>query len=578
METETQRALLEQAVTLQYEVLRLLGEGGMGSVYLARERLLERLVAIKVLRSELVHGDARERFIREARTAAKLTHPHIVPLYSFGQAADTLYYIMGFVEGESLEDRLARAPRLSVSETRRVLSELADALEYAHSRGVVHRDIKPDNVLLERTSARAILTDFGIAKVDSGGATITRTGMVVGTPLYMSPEQAAGDREVDGRADLYSLGIMGYRMLTGRLPFEGKSFHDVLIKQATETPAAIDTFDGDIPEELASAVMRCLEKVPSERWPTAAAFQRALIADVDDSIPPVPARTGRARLAPPSGWRGSWPQSLRSAGDVWPRLPTEVRHARAMSGAFRGAFLVLLVALAISAVSIGFNGTMRPMTAVADAGGLCIVSALWLSASSARTRLDGQIRRLGIAQSHLSRLLTEPTTGSKYWRNKELAQLMSPSTPVGKESVDSAEGLEYSTTTPTHSGMFDHIDPRSPTPLYAQIATRLKVAIAAGELAPGEALPSVRTLASRLRINPATVVQAYRDLELEGLVSTRHGAGTFVQDIAPDRKIKDRAAEATRLVQNLVAQAGSIGITTAELRAAIAQELTSPTD
>ena len=123
--------------------------------------------------------------------------------------------------------------------------------------------------------------------------------------------------------------------------------------------------------------------------------------------------------------------------------------------------------------------------------------------------------------------------------------------------------------------MFDHIDPRSPTPLYAQIATRLKVAIAAGELVPGEALPSVRTLASRLRINPATVVQAYRDLELEGLVSTRHGAGTFVQDVAPDRKIKDRAAEATRLVRDLVAQAGSLGITTTELKAAIEQELTS---
>ena len=312
METDIQRSLLERAISAQYEVLRLLGQGGMGSVYLARERLLERLVAVKVLRSELVHGDARERFIREARTAAKLTHPHIVPLYSFGQAADTLYYIMGFVEGESLEDCLLRSGRLGASEARRILAELADALEYAHSNGVVHRDIKPDNILIDRASGRAILTDFGIAKVDSGGATITRTGIIVGTPLYMSPEQAAGDREVDGRADLYALGVIGYRMLTGRLPFEGASIQELFIRQATQSPRPIDTLDGEIPVEFASAVMRCLEKDPARRWPTAAAFQRALIAEAEESW--APSRSGRALFAPPSIWRGWWPESLRHDG------------------------------------------------------------------------------------------------------------------------------------------------------------------------------------------------------------------------------------------------------------------------
>src|ERR1051325_9187595 len=239
METDLQRTQLERAVGSQYEIVRLLGAGGMGSVYLARERLLERQVAIKVLRRELVNADGQERFIREARTAARLTHPHIVPMYSFGQADDTLYYVMGYVDGESLEQRLKRLQKLEPGEARRVLAELASALEYAHGNGVVHRDIKPDNVMLERGTSRAILTDFGIAKISAAGTQITRTGMIVGTPLYMSPEQAAGDRDVDGRSDLYSLGVIGYRMLSGRVPFEGDTIQEVFVRQAANNPAPL---------------------------------------------------------------------------------------------------------------------------------------------------------------------------------------------------------------------------------------------------------------------------------------------------------------------------------------------------
>ncbi len=575
MDSDSQRSLLERAVSTQYEVLRLLGQGGMGSVYLARERLLERLVAIKVLRSELVHGDARERFIREARTAAKLTHPHIVPLYSFGQAGDTLFYIMGFVEGESLEDLLKRSGTLGASQGRRILAELADALEYAHSNGVVHRDIKPDNILIDRASGRAILTDFGIAKVESAGMTITRTGIIVGTPLYMSPEQAAGDREVDGRADIYSLGVIGYRMLTGRLPFEGKSIQDLFVKHATQDPTPIDTLDGDIPFELASAVMRCLQKEPARRWPAAAAFQRALVAEPDEGARAP--RRGKARFAPPAAWRGWWPPTLRLAGDVWSRLPAELRRARTLGSLQRAGALVLLPILAVAvrrdlAVSSLSAATMW----LGAFEALCFL-VIRVARQAAQTELRALLRRHSVADAQMRRLLTEPTFSSNYWRSSDLAALMPRGEPFPPETLDSGEGKAYSTTTPIHSGMFDHIDPRSPTPLYSQIATRIKVAIAAGELVPGEPLPSVRTLASRLRINPATVVQAYRDLELEGLVSTRHGAGTFVQDVAPDRKVKDRAAEAKRLVRDLVAQAGSLGITTTELRAAIDEEITSAT-
>jgi len=573
MDSDSQRSLLERAVSTQYEVLRLLGQGGMGSVYLARERLLERLVAIKVLRSELVHGDARERFIREARTAAKLTHPHIVPLYSFGQAGDTLFYIMGFVEGESLEDCLKRSGPLGASQVRRILAELADALEYAHTNGVVHRDIKPDNILIDRASGRAILTDFGIAKVESAGMTITRTGIIVGTPLYMSPEQAAGDREVDGRADLYSLGVIGYRMLTGRLPFEGKSIQDLFVKHATQNPTPIDTFDGSVSLELASAVMRCLQKEPSQRWPAAAAFQRALVAEPEEGTHAP--RRGRARYAPPTTWHGWWPPSLRLGGDVWSRLPAELRRARTL-GSLQGAGMLVL--LPILAVAVVHDLAVSAMTAATVSIGSITVlyfSVIMLSITAAQATLRALLRRHSVPGTQIRKLLYEPTINSNYWRSNDIAALMSSGIQSAHSAIDSGEERAYSTITPVHSGMFDHIDPRSPTPLYSQIATRLKVAIAAGELVPGEALPSVRTLASRLRINPATVVQAYRDLELEGLVSTRHGAGTYVQDVAPDRKIKDRAAEATRLVRDLVAQAGSLGITTTELRAAIEEEITS---
>lgn len=571
METDVQRPVLERAVSTQYEVLRLLGQGGMGAVYLARERLLERLVAIKVLRRELVHGDARERFIREARTAAKLTHPHIVPLYSFGQAEDTLFYIMGFVEGESLEDRLRRSGRLSASESRRILAELADALEYAHSNGVVHRDIKPDNILIDGASGRAILTDFGIAKVAAGGMTITRTGMIVGTPLYMSPEQAAGDAEVDGRTDLYSLGVIGYRMLTGRPPFDGESIQEVFVKRATQPAPPIDTLDGDIPDELASAVMRCLEQDPAARWPAAAAFQRALIADGDGMS--APARTGRAAFAPPRNWRGWWPNSLRHSGDVWGRLPAEVRLARTLSGAIRGGLLVLLVTLAVAVVHDIAIGTLSTATEGIGIGAVVFFTSVGLAARASQAAVAALVRRHRIDDAYARRLVLEPTVGSKLWRQKEIAPLVGLKESRGEEVIDSGEVVAYSTTTLVHSGMFDHIDPRSPTPLYAQIATRLKVAIAAGELPPGEALPSVRALASQLRINPATVLQAYRDLEMEGLVSTRHGAGTFVQEVPTDRKSKDKAAEASRLVRDLMAQAASLGITTAELRAAVDEEM-----
>jgi predicted Ser/Thr protein kinase len=278
------RAALETALGAQYTVVGLLGRGGMGAVYLARERLLERLVAIKVLPSERSDDESRERFLREARTAAQLSHPNIVPLLSFGEMGEMLFYIMRYVDGESLEARLRRDGRLPAHDARRILAEIADALGEAHRLGIVHRDIKPDNVMLEKGTGRAMLTDFGIARQLGGAQTLTGTGLILGSPQYMSPEQASGDRSVDARSDIYSLGILGYRMLSGRLPFEGQSVRELLARQITDTPVAIATYAPDTPLDLADALMRCLEKDPDRRWNDARSFHFAAAAQGGDAF------------------------------------------------------------------------------------------------------------------------------------------------------------------------------------------------------------------------------------------------------------------------------------------------------
>ena len=278
------RAALERAVGTQYEIVRLLGRGGMGAVYLAREMALERAVAIKVLPPEVAtDADSRERFRREARTAAKLTHPNIVPLHTFGEVEGMLYFVMGYVKGESLAERMRRERKLPEEDVRRILAELADALHYAHKQGVIHRDIKPDNVLLEDETGRPMLTDFGVAKARASGTTLTEAGAVVGTPYYMSPEQASGAPDLDGRSDLYSLGVMGYAMLAGRLPFEGESFRDVIVQHVTQEPAPLAALVPDAPPDLVQTVTRCLAKEPEKRWPDGLQL-RAALSPTDDAV------------------------------------------------------------------------------------------------------------------------------------------------------------------------------------------------------------------------------------------------------------------------------------------------------
>ena len=267
------------AVGTQYLIEREIGRGGMAVVYRATDLRLHRPVAIKVLPPDVAFNpDVRARFIREAQTAAQLSHPNIVPIYTVDEAdgGGLVYFVMAYIDGESLGVRLAREGAWPVDRAVRVLRDIADALAYAHARGVIHRDIKPDNILIDRVSGRPMVTDFGIARAAQGETRLTAPGVAVGTPAYMSPEQATGDRELDGRSDLYSLAIVGYHLLAGETPFKAANTPAMLVKQATERPRPIRERRPDVPSYLAVAIDRALAKRPEDRWSDAAEFRDAL--------------------------------------------------------------------------------------------------------------------------------------------------------------------------------------------------------------------------------------------------------------------------------------------------------------
>lgn len=261
----------------QYLIGPEIGRGGMAVVYQAEDVRLQRHVALKVLPPDLAfRSDVRERFVREAQTAARLNHPNIVPIYAVHEDAGMVCFAMGLVTGESVAARLIREPRPPFAFIASVLEQTADALAYAHACGVVHRDVKPDNILLDRDSGRALVTDFGIARAAESGSRLTQTGIAVGTPAFMSPEQATGDKEVDGRSDLYSLGVVGYLMLAGRLPFEATTTPAMLVKHVSETPAPILSVRTDAPRSLVGILEKCLAKRPADRWESALQLRDAL--------------------------------------------------------------------------------------------------------------------------------------------------------------------------------------------------------------------------------------------------------------------------------------------------------------
>jgi eukaryotic-like serine/threonine-protein kinase len=296
--TDVTASALADALRDRYTLERELGRGGMASVYLARDLKHDRLVALKVLHPELAHALGPERFLREIRTTGRLQHTHILPVHDSGEAEGLLWYTMPYVEGESLRGRLTRERQLPLDDALQITLAVADALSYAHQQGIIHRDVKPENLLL--SGERCLVADFGIAKAldAAGGEKLTDTGLALGTPQYMSPEQASGDNHLDGRSDLYSLGCVLYEMLAGTPPFTGPTVQAILARHSIDPVPRLRTVRATVPEAVEHVITKALAKVPADRFPTVAQFSQALSSAAEGSLPLESGRRlGRRSLA-----------------------------------------------------------------------------------------------------------------------------------------------------------------------------------------------------------------------------------------------------------------------------------------
>ncbi len=327
------------ALADRYRIERELGQGGMATVYLAEDVKHRRQVAVKVLRPELAAALGPERFMQEIEIAARLQHPHILPVHDSGEAGGFLFYVMPYVEGESLRERLLHKGELPIHDAVRLLIEIADALAYAHSRGVVHRDIKPENIML--SGRHALVTDFGVAKAvseASGRNKLTTAGVALGTPAYMAPEQASADPNLDQRVDIYALGVMGYELLSGSPPFTGGTPQQVLAAHVTTSPEPVTARRPTVSPALATVIMKALEKRPADRWQTA----DELLAQLEPLATPsggmTPTETRPTSAAPGrqrGGWRavagiGAAVAVLAAAIVLWRRPPAVAALGRAI--------------------------------------------------------------------------------------------------------------------------------------------------------------------------------------------------------------------------------------------------------
>lgn len=474
---------LKQSIGFQYRIERLLGRGGMGAVYLAHELALDRDVAIKVLPPEQAGAaELRERFKREARTAARLNHPNIVPLHTFGEVSGLVYFVMGFVRGESLGSRIARQGPIDPEEARTLLAGICDALDYAHRHGVVHRDLKPDNILIDAETGAPMLTDFGIAKASFVDAQLTTAGQLIGTPHYMSPEQASGRADIGPRSDLYSLGVLGYEMLSGRLPFDAANPMEALSQRLTSDPKPL-TVPG-LPSDLALAVGRCLERDPVNRWPDARSLREALLPSDEEPEETVTARmlrigvtmvcvsmastlylllfralrpeftgvnrairivggmslpmtafaviasfrlraeglSGRAILLKafqqPRWWRSWYPEIFRRRGDQWSRLPREIKRFRICLGLMQ--LYVLTVFIPVQFISMGSDDLAAAQLAV-----LALQLILMALTFNERRRAAKFISaKAGVTLIEASAIVSTPTWRITAWRRAPASTLL----------------------------------------------------------------------------------------------------------------------------------------------------------
>lgn len=377
---DTLGAHVASVLAPNYVIDAEIGRGGMGIVYCARDNRLKRNVAVKLLPPELAfRSDIRQRFLREAETAAGLSHPNIVPIYNVEERENLVYFIMAYIAGDNLATRLDRHGAMDPAETRRILREVADALGYAHKRNVVHRDIKPDNILLDADTGRAMVTDFGIARAltDQGDSRLTATGMAIGTPAYMSPEQSAGESEIDGRSDLYSLGVVGYQMACGELPFNAPNTPSMLVKHMSERPRPVDERRIDLPFDLARVIMMLLEKDPANRLPNAESVVTALTSGIMPTLmdrtafnaPAVrPMAVAGASLPPRAGLQrgGSGARALSAPRSTVPSPDDMDRWYAEPVKKFRKKL----------APYLAVNAIMVPLSIFAD-GGFLVVTGFW---------------------------------------------------------------------------------------------------------------------------------------------------------------------------------------------------------
>ncbi len=490
-----EQSMLETALGQQYEIVRQLGRGGMGAVYLARERSLERFVAIKVLRPDLADAaEARERFRREARIAARLSHPGILPLHTYGEVGGLWYFVMGYVRGVTLAERLKTEGRLPTAEAHRILSELADALDCAHRNGIIHRDIKPSNILLEEESGRAILADFGVSKVQDGKDALTDTGMLVGTPSFMSPEQALGAADVDERSDIYSLGAVGYTMLAGREPFGDVHQNDTAQWRVIHDPKPLSSLLPTVPAATEAVIVRSMARSRESRYPDARSFKAALArageagaAHLPESLRDLPTfgpyallwalawtllafrkfsstgertlllliallvpigfalhirNTGRHGLRaleiatiafwPPEWWGMWWPRALRRPNDLWRRLPWPARLVRRVMSVFFVALpFMILMRQRFAAELAQATGSGEPEW---------FVAMEWTLVLGAAVVMFGTIvwaMRRPLAWGESMRVLFGATTRSPGWSEPHIARLLVPADGVRQPDRDS---------------------------------------------------------------------------------------------------------------------------------------------
>ena len=490
-----EQSLLETALGQQYEIVRQLGRGGMGAVYLARERSLERFVAIKVLRPDLADAvEARERFRQEARIAARLSHPGILPLHTYGEVGGLWYFVMGYVRGVTLAERLRTEGRLPAAEAHRILSELADALECAHRNGIIHRDIKPSNILLEEQSGRAILADFGVSKVQDGREPLTNTGVLVGTPSFMSPEQALGAADVDERSDIYSLGAVGYTMLAGREPFADVHANDTAQWRVVHDPRPLSSVMPTVPAATEAVIARSMARARESRYPDARSFKDALArageegaTHLPESLRDLPTfgpyallwalawtllafrkfssagertlllliallvpigfalhirNTGRHGLRalelatvafwPPEWWGMWWPRALRRPNDLWRRLPWPARLVRrAMSVFFVALPFMILMRQRFAAELAQATGSGEPVW---------FVAMEWTLVLGAAAVMFGTIvwaMRRPLTWGESMRVLFGATSTSPGWSEPHIARLLDPTDGVRQPDRDS---------------------------------------------------------------------------------------------------------------------------------------------